>query len=147
MEDRKRTMEKIFYSLQGTKLQQESFHEDMSWDEYVKATAELAEDDEGLRQLLRMKTEEDMINEVTLQGIMADNFYHAKETIDKMTIKKRIELLAELDQYKAYLYDVAGNWGQPGIPKEEQFSAKTFRATMGRIKHLEILQGWLFGIS
>lgn len=140
-------MEEIFRSLEGTELQQDSFHEDMSWDEYVQATAELADDDKELKELLRMKQEEDLVNEVTLQTIMSANFTNAKQTIDKMTIMKRIQILEELDEYKSYLYDSAGTWGQPGIPKEEQLSATAFRAILDRIKHLEILQGWLFGIS
>lgn len=140
-------MEEIFRSLEGSELQQDSFHEDMSWDEYVQATAELADDDKALKELLRMKQEEDMVNEVTLQTIMSANFTNAKQTIDKMTIMKRIQILEELDEYKSYLYNSVGTWGQPGIPKEEQLSATAFRAILGRIKHLEILQGWLFGIS
>lgn len=140
-------MEKIFRSLEGSKLQQDSFHEDMSWDEYVQSITELADDDEALRELLKMKQEEDMVNKVTLQTIMSTNFTKAKQTIDKMTIMKRIQILEELDEYKSYLYDSAGTWGQPGIPKEEQLSDTAFRAILGRIKHLEILQGWLFGIS
>lgn len=140
-------MEEIFRSLEGTELQQDNFHEDMSWDEYVQATAELADDDKALKELLRMKQEEDLVNEVTLQTIMSANFTNAKQTIDKMTIMKRIQILEELDEYKSYLYNSVGTWGQPGIPKEEQLSATAFRAILGRIKHLEILQGWLFGIS
>lgn len=141
------SMEEIFRSLEGTEIQQDTFHEDMTWDEYVRATAELADDDKALKDLLRMKQEEDMVNEVTLQSIMSANFTNAKQTIDKMTIMKRIQILEELDEYKSYLYDRAGTWGQPGIPKDEQLSTNAFRAILGRIKHLEILQGWLFGIA
>lgn len=143
----KPSMEEIFHSLEGTGIQQDTFHEDMTWDEYVRATAKLAEDDKALKDLLKMKQEEDMVNEATLQSIMSANFTNAKQTIDKMTIMKRIQILEELDEYKSYLYNRAGTWGQPGIPKDEQLSANTFRAILGRIKHLEILQGWLFGIA
>lgn len=147
MEHTMSEMEKIFHSLEGTELQQDSFHEDMSWDEYVKMTAELSGDDQALKQLLHMKAEEDLVNGVTLQTIMSANFTNAKQVIDKMTIMKRIQILEELDAYKTYLYETADTWGQPGIPLKEQMSAKMFRAILGRIKHLEILQGWLFGIN
>ena len=143
----KPSMEEIFHSLEGTGIQQDTFHEDMTWDEYVRATAKLADDDKALKDLLKMKQEEDMVNEATLQSIMSANFTNAKQTIDKMTIMKRIQILEELDEYKSYLYNRAGTWGQPGIPKDEQLSANTFRAILGRIKHLEILQGCLFGIA
>lgn len=143
----KPSMEEIFHSLEGTGIQQDTFHEDMTWDEYVRATAKLADDDKALKDLLKMKQEEDMVNETTLQSIMSANFTNAKQTIDKMSIMKRIQILEELDEYKSYLYNRAGTWGQPGIPKDEQLSANTFRAILGRIKHLEILQGWLFGIA
>ena len=63
-----------------------------------------------------------------------------------MTIAKRISILDELAKYRDFLYDTVGDYGRQGIPLEEQLSANDFRALVGRIKHLEILQNWLYGI-
>lgn len=142
-------IQEMFTQLGDLGIQQESFHEDMGWDEYIAETNRLMRaDDQGkLKELLRMKNEEDMVNDVTLESIMRTNFMSAKEVIGKMTIAKRIKILEELDTYKSYLYESLNRFGAEGIPKEEQLSATDFRALLGRIKHLEILQNWLFGIE
>lgn len=139
----------MFTKLGALGLQQEMFHEDMGWDEYVQEMSKLQQaDDKGkLKELLHMKAEEDMVNEASLEAIMRTNFTNAKEVIDKMTIAKRISILEELDTYKSYLYESLGRFGAPGVPKDEQLSANDFRALLGRIKHLEILQNWLYGIE
>lgn len=142
-------IQEMFTQLGDLGIQQESFHEDMGWDEYIAETNRLMQaDDQGkLKKLLRMKNEEDMVNDVTLESIMRTNFMNAKEVIGKMTIAKRIKILEELDTYKSYLYESLNRFGAEGVPKEEQLSATDFRALLGRIKHLEILQNWLFGIE
>ena len=136
----------IFESLQGTGLQQESFHENMTWDEYLKEYEQCISEDSKLKQLMSLKKTEDAIEEVTLDKIMSSNFQRAKEIIDQMTIAKRISVLDELSKYRECLYDAVGNYGRQGIPREDQISANDFRILMGRIKHLEILQNWLYGI-
>lgn len=136
----------IFESLQGTGLQQDTFHENMTWDEYLKEYEQCVNEDEKLKQLMSLKKKEDAIEEVTLDKIMSSNFQKAKEIIDQMTIAKRIEILDELAVYRGHLYDAFGRYGKQGIPREEQLSANDFRVLMGRVKHLEILQNWLYGI-
>lgn len=132
--------------LQGTDLQQETFHQDFTWDQYVAELDRCVDDGKKLKQLIHMKDHEDMINEVTLDKIMSSNFTVAKDLIDQMTIAKRIKMLDEVYTYREFLYENIGRYGMEGLSKEEQLTANEFRVLMGRIKHLEILQNWLFGI-
>ena len=142
-----KTMEEIFYSLKGTGLQKEDFHEDITWEEYIQLTSELADDDKALKNLLHKKEEESSVNKITLYELLSQDFKGAHDTIDKMAIPKRIELLDDIQKYRLHLYNSIATWGQPGIPKEEQLSIKAYRTLMGRIKHLEIIMGWPFGIE
>lgn len=135
-----------FDSLKNTGLQQEEFHENLSWDEYVSELSRLSKEDNKLKELICRKKTEEMIDEVTLETIITSNFMTAKNAIDQMTIAKRIALLEEAHEYRDYLYQSASRYGMEGIPKEEQLSAAHFRSILGRIKHLEILINWLYGI-
>lgn len=132
--------------LQGTELQQETFHQDLTWDQYVAELDHCVDDDKKLKHLIHMKGHEDMVNDVTLDKIMSSNFPVAKDLIDQMTIAKRIKMLDEVYTYREFLYENIGRYGMEGLSKEEQLTANEFRVLMGRIKHLEILQNWLFGI-
>jgi hypothetical protein len=136
----------ILNDLQGTELQQESFHNDLTWDQYVAELDHCVEDDKKLKQLIRMKDQEELVNDVTLERIMSSNFMSAKEVIEQMTIAKRIKMLDEVYTYREFLYENISRYGMEGLSKDEQLTANEFRLLMGRIKHLEILQNWLFGI-
>lgn len=136
----------LMTDLKGTELQQELFHEDFTWDEYVAELDRCVDDDKTLKQLIRMKNQEDLINDVTLDKIMSSNFMSAKEVIEQMTIAKRIKMLDEVYAYREYLYENISRYGMEGLSKDEQLTANEFRVLIGRIKHLEILQNWLFGI-
>lgn len=135
-----------FESLKGTGLQQEEFHEDMSWDEYMQEYQQYIGQDDKLKELMQIKKTEEMVDSVTLETIMASNFQRAKEIIDQMTIAKRIAILEDLSKYRSQLYDSFSRYGGKGIPRDEQLSATDFRMLLGRVKHLEILQNWLYGI-
>ena len=136
----------LVVDLQGTELQQETFHQDLTWDQYVAELDHCVDDDKKLKHLIHMKDHEDMVNDVTLDKIMSSNFPVAKDLIDQMTIAKRIKMLDEVYTYREFLYENIGRYGMEGLSKEEQLTANEFRVLMGRIKHLEILQNWLFGI-
>lgn len=139
-------VQKMFDELGELGLRQEEFPENMSWDEYVASMDKLADEDKELKKLIELKANEELIDGVTLEEIMTSNFTNAKATIDQMTLVKRIEILEDLYKYRDYLYQVVGNWGKEGAPKKDQMSVNDYMALMGRIKHLEILQNWLYGI-
>lgn len=136
----------LIKDLQSKGLSQETFYEAMSWDEFVKEQARLVEDDKALKALLILKKEEESIAEVSLEQVLTSSFQTAKDTIDKMTLAKRIEMLDDLDKYRDYLYEQVNRYGAQGLSKDEQLKASEFRVIMGRIKHMEIIQNWLFGI-
>lgn len=136
----------LIKDLQSKGLSQETFYEAMSWDEFVKEQARLVEDDKALKTLLILKKEEESVAEVSLEQVLTSSFQTAKDTIDKMTLAKRIEMLDDLDKYRDYLYEQVNRYGAQGLSKDEQLKASEFRVIMGRIKHMEIIQNWLFGI-
>lgn len=136
----------LIKDLQSKGLSQETFYEAMSWDEFVKEQARLVEDDKALKALLILKKEEESVAEVSLEQVLTSSFQTAKGTIDKMTLAKRIEMLDDLDKYRDYLYEQVNRYGAQGLSKDEQLKASEFRVIMGRIKHMEIIQNWLFGI-
>lgn len=136
----------LIKDMQSKGLSQETFYEAMSWDEFVKEQARLVEDDKALKALLILKKEEESVAEVSLEQVLTSSFQTAKDTIDKMTLAKRIEMLDDLDKYRDYLYEQVNRYGAQGLSKDEQLKASEFRVIMGRIKHMEIIQNWLFGI-
>lgn len=136
----------LIKDLQSKGLSQETFYEAMSWDEFVKEQERLVEDDKALKALLILKKEEESVAEVSLEQVLTSSFQTAKDTIDKMTLAKRIEMLDDLDKYRDYLYEQVNRYGAQGLSKDEQPKASEFRVIMGRIKHTEIIQNWLFGI-
>lgn len=136
----------IFESMRGTELQRDDFHENMSWDEYMQEYEKRIGEDDKLKELMRIKKTEEMVDSVTLETIMTSNFMSAKEIIDQMTIAKRIAILNDLSEYRIQLYDSFSRYGEKGVPRDEQLSAEDFRMLLGRVKHLEILQNWLYGI-
>lgn len=136
----------LIKDLQSKGLSQETFYEAMSWDEFVKEQERLVEDDKALKTLLVLKKEEECVAEVSLEQVLTSSFQTAKDTIDKMTLAKRIEMLDDLDKYRDYLYEQVNRYGAQGLSKDEQLKASEFRVIMGRIKHMEIIQNWLFGI-
>lgn len=140
------TIKESFEQLQGTELQRSDFHENMTWDDYVTELSLVASDDKKLKHLIRAKEREDNIDQVTLDKIMSSNFLVAKDIIDQMTIAKRITMLEEVHTYRDYLYNSLGRYGGEGLSKDEQLSPADFRMILGRVKHLEILLNWLYGI-
>lgn len=136
----------LIKDLQSKGLSQETFYEAMSWDEFVKEQARLVGDDKALKALLILKKEEESVAEVSLEQVLTSSFQTAKDTIDKMALAKRIEMLDDLDKYRDYLYEQVNRYGAQGLSKDEQLKASEFRVIMGRIKHMEIIQNWLFGI-
>ena len=136
----------IFESLRGTELQQENFHENMSFETYMEEYQKRIGTDDKLKELMRIKETEDMVDSVNLETILTTNFVAAKEIIDQMTIAKRIAMLEDLSKYRIQLYDSFSRYGEKGVPRDEQLSAEDFRILLGRVKHLEIIQNWLYGI-
>lgn len=115
----------------------------ISLEEYEKL---LAEDDvDNLLELLELEDEQ-TLKRVQLDDLMRMSFDHALQVINKLSLAKRIDILSDLDMRRLYLYNQAARYGV-GNPKDPDYlTVKDWKAMMGKIKHLEILQAWLYGV-
>jgi hypothetical protein len=82
---------------------------------------------------------------ITFDQLTKFTFNRAKEIISHMSLSKRINILKELDKHLLYLYQSTKQYNDQMFGKS--LPPKTFLSIMGKIKHLEILQLWLYGID
>ncbi len=134
----------LLSELQSYGLSQESFPEATTWDDFIQNYK--GTEDTKLNEFLRLQTRENSISHLHLADILVVPYDKAKEYIDQMTVAKRISILEDVQEYRQYLYSCTDRFGAEGLPREEQLSAHDYQIVMGKIKHLEILQNWLFGI-
>jgi len=120
-------------------------------DEYVATTTEESRRD--VREMLlqgnskeytKVLTEE-YIKQLGFDELIRLPFDKAHKAIDMFTMAKRIKILEDLNVHRDYLYAQTDRYGQGD--KETQISPATFRMMIGKIKHLEIIQTWLYGIK
>lgn len=102
---------------------------------------------EAMATLWDMDATPKHVADLTLEDLLKQPFDVAHKYINQFTMVKRINMLNKLTDYRNHLYNETGKFGAEGLPKEEQLSAKNFRSLLGKIKHLEILQNWLYGID
>ena len=119
------------------------------WDEntnidYETFNALIEEDDAKLKELLLQCEDTEYVRNLTLDELVRLPFDAAKKTIDTFSMEKRITILNELDTKKNYYYNQTARYC--GVSKDELISAKEFRSLLSKIKHMEILQNWLYGI-
>ncbi|MFI3171142.1 MAG: hypothetical protein R3Y58_02040 [Eubacteriales bacterium] len=132
---------KMFEELQELGIITQAIPEESYWND-------LASEKED-RELTRIMKEEAKLSEAcskTLDDLLHCNFAEAERTIKAMPLSKRIAILEDLNKHRAYLYNSISSYGEK-VPLDEQVSAKTFRSVLGKIKHVEILQNWLYGIE
>ena len=86
------------------------------------------------------------IEEMTLDDLLKLPFTEAQKAVESFSMEKRIKILDELSQRRLHYYDQAARFGE-GVPKEEQLSPEMFRSLISKIKHIEIVQNWLYGIA
>lgn len=121
------------------------------WDKDIPITMEEYEallNVENTEALIQLLTQEDKqaMRDVTLTDMMKMPFGQVQIVIGKFSLAKRIKILEELDDFKTYLYNQAARYGG-NEPAAEGLSVKDWRTIMGKLKHLEILQAWLYGIN
>ena len=88
----------------------------------------------------------DYVEKLSFDDLLKLPFDEAKYTVDAFSMEKRIAILQELTERRTYYYSQTSRFGE-GVPKDEQLSPETFRSLLGKIKHLEIIQNWLYGIA
>lgn len=113
--------------------------------EYEQYLAEQNKD--AVEQMLNTVVTSEYIESLTLDDVLKLPFDAAHKYIAEFSMAKRIKILEDLSKYRLHLYDQTGRYGGEGLSKDEQISASDFRLLLGKIKHLEILQNWLYGID
>lgn len=86
------------------------------------------------------------IEKMTLDDLLKLPFTEAQKAVESFSMEKRIKILDELSQRRLHYYDQTVKFGE-GVPKEEQLSPEMFRSLISKIKHIEIVQNWLYGIA
>lgn len=98
-----------------------------------------------LEVLINTTIDSDYIENLTFDALIKMPYDTARKTIENFSMKKRIEILDIANARRDHYYSVMNTYGE-GIPKDEQLSATEFRSLLSKIKHIEILQNWLYGI-
>lgn len=114
-------------------------------EEYEQYLAE--QNKEAMESMWSTKITSEYIEKLTLDDVLKLPFDTAHKYIDQFSMAKRIAILEDLSKYRNHLYEQTGRYGGEGLSKDEQISATDFRLLLGKIKHLEILQNWLYGIN
>jgi len=105
----------------------------------------LEQDDETLTTLLHQCEDTEYIRNLSFDELLKLPFDGAKKAIDSFSMEKRIKMLNELDERKTFYYNQTARYC--GVSKDQLISASEFRSLLGKIKHIEILQNWLYGLS
>lgn len=113
-------------------------------EEYSQYENDLKKSEEELEGILNLDLDHHA-EEITFEQLCSITFIKAKKIIFKMSIKKRIAVLKDLDHRLVHLYDGLKGYNDQGFGKS--LSPQIFYQMMGKIKHMEILQQWLYGID
>lgn len=105
----------------------------------------LARDTAELTRLLELVDNDDYVKNMKFDELVKLPFMEAQKTIERMDMAKRIAMLDELTTLRKFYYEETKRYC--GVSKDELISASEFRSLLGKIKHLEILQNWLYGIA
>lgn len=141
MNEMKSRVIKTFQDVSGSKLWDEELP--ISLEEYNALLSE--QDTEKLCHLIELDDTE-AIKRVTLEDLMRMPFGIAQKTIEQFSLAKRIEELESLETLRIYLYSQASKYGVGKPTDPDYFPVSEWKIVMGKIKHLEILQAWLYGI-
>lgn len=142
MEQNKHSIAETFQQIGNSSLW--DAHLPISFEEYEKLLS--AESTEKLFRLIEQQ-DEGALQAIQLEELLKMPFARAEKSIDQLSLAKRIELLGDLDKRRTYLYSQASRYGAESHKGLDPLSAKDWRTIMGRIKHLEIIQAWLYGIQ
>lgn len=105
----------------------------------------LARDTAELTRLLELVDNDDYVKNMKFDELVKLPFAEAQKIIERMDMAKRIAMLDELTTLRKFYYEETKRYC--GVSKDELISASEFRSLLGKIKHLEILQNWLYGIA
>lgn len=126
-------------------MDQKFFESNISEEEFN----ELLEIDDAELIHLQCVGEDNMsayVEKMTFDDLLKLPFNEAQRAINSFSMEKRIKILDELTTRRSYYYNQTSKYGE-GISKDEQLSPEAFRSLIGKIKHIEIVQNWLYGIA
>lgn len=83
---------------------------------------------------------------ISFDELMRLSFSKAHAVIKNISFKKRLKLLSQLDHHLVCLYEETKKY-KDSVTEESKLTSKDFMRIMAKIKHLEILQSWLYGIE
>lgn len=112
--------------------------------EFMEYEANLEKSQQELELLLNLDLDKHA-EAITFDQLCVITFNKAKVVICKMTIQKRISMLKPLQNRLDHLYE--GTKGYYDSMFGSPVSPKVFQQMMGKIKHMEILMSWLYGIE
>ena len=96
-------------------------------------------------QVIERSNMSEYLENITFDELLKLPFKETQKAISFFSMEKRIKMLDELTTRKSHYYNQTAKFGE-GIPKDEQLSPEAFRSLLGKIKHVEIVQNWLYGI-
>lgn len=114
-------------------------------EQYGDYVAGLKESEKELLAILDLRGVDKLVETINYEQLTKLTFDKAKSLIQKFSVAKRIKVLQDLDKHRVYLYDCTKAYNDQMFGKS--MPVKDFMKIMGKIKHIEILQNWLFGIE
>lgn len=85
------------------------------------------------------------VEKMTLDDLLKLPFNDARKVIGSFSMEKRIKMLDALTTRRNFYYGETSRFAEH-VPKDEQLSPEQFRSLLSKIKHIEIVQNWLYGI-
>lgn len=102
-------------------------------------------DEEELTKLLCQCEDSEYIRRLSFDDLLKLPYDGARKAIASFSMEKRIDMLNDLDTHRKFYYEATSRYC--GVSKEELITASEFRSLLGKIKHVEILQNWLYGLT
>ena len=81
---------------------------------------------------------------ITFEQLSEITFVKAQLMIDNMSMGKRVRIFTKLNYRLEHLYEGTKGYNDQGFGKS--LPPKQFYTIMGKIKHMETLKQWLFGL-
>lgn len=112
---------------------------------YEEIAKLMQETQEEMEDLLNKSRDSYYVEQLTFSDLLNKSFPSAQTLIRSFSIKKRIDMLNDAQMWLDHLYEQTNKY--VGVSKDELITAEEFRSFLGKIKHIEIIQQWLYGIE
>lgn len=96
-----------------------------------------------VEELLKLCEDSEYVQNLSLEELLKLPYNSAKNLIDTFSMPKRIDMLNTLTIRRDHYYNEVSRFGA----EEDGITNNEFKQIMSKIKHLEIVQNWLYGIQ